>query len=51
MRMINEFIRHGKHVDLMLFPGRDHEELADPRLYEGYMLRMVRDYFVEHLKP
>lgn len=49
MKMVNEFIRHGKRVDLMLFPGRGHD--LEPRLYQDYVLPMVRDYFVEHLKP
>jgi dipeptidyl aminopeptidase/acylaminoacyl peptidase len=51
MRMINEFVRHDKRIDFMLFPGIGHEELTEPRLYDGYVWRMVRDYFVEHLKP
>lgn len=51
MKMINEFIRHGKRVDLMLFPGKTHAEVSEPTLYQGYVLPMARDYFVEHLKP
>jgi hypothetical protein len=49
--MINEFVRHEKRIDFMLFPGIGHEELTEPRLYDGYVWRMVRDYFMEHLKP
>ncbi|MCA1603419.1 MAG: prolyl oligopeptidase family serine peptidase [Acidobacteria bacterium] len=51
MKMVNEFIRHGKRVDLMLFPGKDHAQVIEPKLYNEYVLPMVRDYFVEHLKP
>jgi dipeptidyl aminopeptidase/acylaminoacyl peptidase len=48
MKMVNEFVRHGTRVDLMLFPGRGHD--LEPSLHQGYILPMVRDYFVEHLK-
>ena len=51
MHMLNEFIRLGKRVDLMLFPGKTHDGVTEPRLYNRYVLPMVRDYFVEHLRP
>ena len=51
MQMLNEFIRLRKRVDLMLFPGKTHDELFEPALFNGYILPMVRDYFVEHLRP
>ncbi|HEX7115160.1 MAG TPA: DPP IV N-terminal domain-containing protein [Steroidobacter sp.] len=48
MRMVNAFIKAGKHFDLIVFPGEEHA-LRPAAL--AYYIEARNRYFVEHLAP
>lgn len=44
IRLIDEFIKHNKDVDMLVLPNRHHGYASDP-----YYIRRRWDYFVQHL--
>lgn len=48
MKMVAEFIRHGKQHDLIVLPGQGHDPTGESADYE---LKAASRYFVEHLEP
>jgi len=51
MKMVDAFIRAGKHFDLLVMPGQGHDITRRRGRSEPYWREAIRHYFQEHLKP